>query len=93
MPVLQEVQNPQYITGSSHTSRNAFMQKKLVITAVPLATHKYTLWSRLPDSSGWWEAIVVLLTLKSEWKYCEVVSALEVRHNILSFIASQKNTE
>ena len=33
-------QNPQYITGSSHASRNVFMQKKLVITAVPLATHK-----------------------------------------------------
>ena len=83
-------QNPQYIAGSSHASRNAFMQKKLVITAVPLATHKlasyqepgyeathkYTLWPRLPDSVR-----------------VEVVSALEVRHNILSFIGSQKNTE
>ena len=55
---------------------------------VPLATHKYTHWPRQPSHKlRWWEAIVVLLPLQSEWKYCEVVSALEVRHNILSFIA------
>ena len=51
-------------------------------TPVPLATHKYTLWPRLVLYPGLLvqshnSAVDILVRVN----YCEVVSALEARHN------------